>query len=30
VVVPLARPALATEALSAFIGTWTDYLGPLI
>lgn len=30
VMLPLARPALATVALFAFTGTWTDYLGPLV
>jgi ABC-type glycerol-3-phosphate transport system permease component len=30
VVLPLAKPALATVALFTFIGTWTDYLGPLV
>src|SRR4051812_14176104 len=30
VVLPLAKPALATIALFTFIGTWTDYLGPLV
>ena len=30
IVLPLARPALAVVALFAFMGTWNDYLGPLI
>jgi len=30
VVLPLARPALATVALFCFIGTWNDFFGPLI
>lgn len=30
VVLPLARPALWTVGLFAFIGAWNDYLGPLI
>jgi multiple sugar transport system permease protein len=30
IVLPLARPALATVALFTFIGSWLDYLGPLI
>jgi len=30
VVAPLAKPALATVALFAFIGAWTDFQGPLI
>ncbi|HEY3265856.1 MAG TPA: carbohydrate ABC transporter permease, partial [Armatimonadota bacterium] len=30
IILPLARPALATVALFTFMGTWTDYLGPLI
>jgi len=30
VVLPLAKPALATVALFSFMGTWTDYLGPLV
>jgi len=30
VVLPLAKPALATVALFTFIGTWTDFMGPLI
>ncbi len=28
--VPLARPALATVGLFAFMGAWNDFLGPLI
>jgi multiple sugar transport system permease protein len=30
VILPLARPALAVVALFSFMGTWNDYLGPLI
>jgi multiple sugar transport system permease protein len=30
VVMPLARPALATVALFTFMNTWNDYIGPLI
>ncbi len=30
VIVPLTRPAMATVALFTFLGTWTDFLGPLI
>jgi len=30
VVVPLAKPALAVVALFTFLGTWTDFFGPLI
>ncbi|MBB6054007.1 carbohydrate ABC transporter permease [Armatimonas rosea] len=30
VLIPLARPALATVALFAFLGAWTDFQGPLI
>ena len=30
IVLPLARPALAVVALFTFIGTWNNYLGPLI
>ncbi|MCB0111474.1 MAG: carbohydrate ABC transporter permease, partial [Caldilineaceae bacterium] len=30
IVLPLARPALATVALFQFIGSWNDYFGPLI
>lgn len=30
VIMPLSKPALATIALFTFMGTWTDYLGPLI
>lgn len=30
VVLPLAKPALWTVGLFAFIGSWNDYLGPLI
>jgi multiple sugar transport system permease protein len=30
VVVPLARPAIAMVALFQFLGTWKDFLGPLI
>jgi multiple sugar transport system permease protein len=30
IVMPLSKPALATVALFAFMGTWNDFLGPLI
>ena len=30
VVLPLARPAVAVVALFTFMGTWNDFLGPLI
>jgi multiple sugar transport system permease protein len=30
VILPLARPALTVVALFAFMGTWNDFLGPLI
>lgn len=30
VIVPLARPALAVVALFTFMGSWNDFLGPLI
>jgi multiple sugar transport system permease protein len=30
VILPLARPALASVALFTFIGTWTDFMGPLV
>jgi len=30
VVVPLARPAIAMIALFTFLGTWKDFMGPLI
>jgi multiple sugar transport system permease protein len=30
VILPLARPALATVALFTFMNTWNDFLGPLI
>ena len=30
IVLPLARPAIATVALFCFIGTWNDFFGPLI
>jgi len=30
IVMPLARPALATVALFSFLATWNDFLGPLI
>ncbi len=29
-VIPLSKPALATCALFEFIGTWNDFLGPLL
>jgi multiple sugar transport system permease protein len=30
VIMPLAKPALAVVALFSFMGTWNDFLGPLI
>lgn len=30
VILPLSKPALAVVALFAFMGTWNDFLGPLI
>jgi multiple sugar transport system permease protein len=30
IVLPLAKPALATVALFSFMGAWTDFQGPLI
>jgi len=30
IVLPLARPALATVALFTFMNSWNDFLGPLI
>jgi multiple sugar transport system permease protein len=30
IVLPLSKPALASVALFSFIGTWTDFLGPLV
>jgi multiple sugar transport system permease protein len=30
IILPLARPALAVIALFTFLGTWNDFLGPLI
>lgn len=30
IVLPLARPALATCALFTFMGTWNDFFGPLL
>ncbi len=30
IVLPLARPALATVALFTFVGTWNDFFGPLV
>jgi ABC-type glycerol-3-phosphate transport system permease component len=30
IMLPLVRPALAVVALSAFMGAWNDYMGPLI
>jgi len=29
-ILPLSKPALATCALFQFIGTWNDFLGPLL
>jgi multiple sugar transport system permease protein len=30
VILPLTRPALATLAIFSFIGSWNDFLGPLV
>jgi multiple sugar transport system permease protein len=30
IILPLAKPALATVTIFAFMGAWNDYLGPLI
>ena len=30
VILPLAKPALATVALFQFIGSWNDFFGPLL
>lgn len=30
IVMPLVKPALAVVALNAFMGSWNDYMGPLI
>ncbi len=30
IIMPLATPVLATVGLFTFLGTWNDYLGPLI
>jgi multiple sugar transport system permease protein len=30
IVLPLARPALATLAIFTFVGSWNDFLGPLV
>ena len=30
IILPQARPALATVALFAFLGTWNDFFNPLI
>lgn len=30
IVLPLAKPALATVAIFQFVATWTDFLGPLL
>lgn len=30
IILPLARPALAVTALFTFLGSWNDFLGPLI
>ncbi len=30
IILPLARPALAVVALFTFLGTWNDFLGPLV
>ncbi len=30
VIIPLAKPALATVAVFSFVGSWQDFMGPLI
>ena len=30
IIVPLAKPALATLAIFTFMGSWNDFMGPLI
>ena len=30
IILPLAKPALSIVALFVFVGTWTDFLGPLV
>jgi multiple sugar transport system permease protein len=30
IILPLAKPVLATVTIFAFMGAWNDYLGPLI
>lgn len=30
IILPLARPALATLAIFTFVGSWNDFLGPLV
>lgn len=30
IILPVSRPVIATVAVLAFVGAWTDYLGPLI
>ena len=30
IIIPLSKPAIAVVALFAFMGTWNDFLGPLI
>ncbi len=30
IMLPLSRPALATLAIFTFIGSWNDFLGPLV
>jgi len=30
IIVPLVKPALAVVALNSFMGSWNDYMGPLI
>ena len=30
VILPLARPALATVAILTFMGSWNDFFGPLL
>lgn len=30
IIMPLAKPVLATVTIFAFMGSWNEYLGPLI
>ena len=30
IILPLAKPIIATLAVSSFMGTWNDYMGPLL